>query len=159
MIHGGSGTVNSFWYQDSWNSKRCKLVEYETAWSVYVLDDYKRCVCYSFGASTDGSAECPQEETSQEQCNWNVSEPTTEQTITIPVASEINIDIYDLIQNLEISPNFPACIIDNSNSIIELAQYMVLELVNDNQGLSYLNTEFRDNYTNGNDSVLGADAP
>lgn len=46
------------------------LVGYETAYSVYNAEDYKRCVCDSWGA---GAADCPQEQI--EQCNWTQQPP------------------------------------------------------------------------------------
>ena len=82
MTYGGSGTIDSFWYSDAWETKRCKLVNFDTFFSVYVLEDYKRCVCYYFGASTDGSEECPQE-ASPEKCNWGTAETITSQTVSI----------------------------------------------------------------------------
>ena len=83
MTYGGSGTVKSFWYADTWASKRCMLVDYDTFFSVYVLEDYKRCVCYYFGASADGSEECPQE-ASPKKCDWGTVEIKTNQTVSIP---------------------------------------------------------------------------
>jgi len=41
----GSGVVLSYFDKD-WNKeKTCKLVSWQTPWSLYSLGDYKRCVC------------------------------------------------------------------------------------------------------------------
>ena len=48
LDYGGAGAIGSgaYWVPDYSNSsKRCKLVHYESKYSIYNADDYKRCVC------------------------------------------------------------------------------------------------------------------
>jgi len=52
--HGSASNVSSFWHISS--SGQCKPASWETPYSMYARDDYKRCVCDMFGA---GEADCP----------------------------------------------------------------------------------------------------
>ena len=53
-------------------------------------DDYKRCVCYYYGAE---AIDCPQEEEVSPVCEWNVIDAATIQIVTIPVLENIEIDL------------------------------------------------------------------
>ena len=43
-----------FWTGDSHNS--CTVVNFPTLWTIYNADDYKRCVCATWGV---GEPDCP----------------------------------------------------------------------------------------------------
>ena len=47
-----------YWRKD-WSSEApaCKLASYETPYSIYARDDYKRCVCDLYG---EGEKDCPE---------------------------------------------------------------------------------------------------
>ena len=64
LDYGGAGTVPSYWDRHSEKNK-CKLVSYETLFSVYNREDYKRCVCWHWG---NGEEDCPQSMTYF--CSW-----------------------------------------------------------------------------------------
>ena len=57
LTYSGSGQVGSFWEYDPENNDSCHLVQYETEFSVYNKEDYKRCVCHFF--SDNGEESCP----------------------------------------------------------------------------------------------------
>ena len=65
--------MGSFWEFDSVEGgDRCKLVEYETQYSVYNGEDYKRCVCNFFKEwGEDAETFCPQEESNAPTCQWS----------------------------------------------------------------------------------------
>lgn len=73
LTYGGHGQVESFWEYNSSGQNRCKLVEYETEFSVYNAEDYKRCVCSYFG---EGADTCPQADPAT-SCSWSDLETTT----------------------------------------------------------------------------------
>ena len=56
---GGNGHTMSYFDQDWSGDPKCKLVSWQTGYSVYARDDYKRCICDKFGS---GAADCPQAE-------------------------------------------------------------------------------------------------
>lgn len=51
---GGAADVPSFWHL-SWKGY-CVPATWETPYSIYARDDYKRCVCEMIG---EGEADCP----------------------------------------------------------------------------------------------------
>ncbi len=53
----GAADVPGYWRKD-WSSDvpACKLASYETPYSIYARDDYKRCVCDLYG---EGEKDCP----------------------------------------------------------------------------------------------------
>ena len=53
---GGSADVVLYFDKDWDHKKRCLAVEYMTQYSIIARDDYKRCVCDSYG---DGETDCP----------------------------------------------------------------------------------------------------
>ena len=59
LTYNGFGQVGSFWEYDPESADQCRLVQYETEYSVYNQEDYKRCVCHYF--SDNGEQSCPQE--------------------------------------------------------------------------------------------------
>ena len=56
LDYGGSGEQLSHWSKNSKRPNTCILVNYVTQYSVYDADDYKRCVCDSWGS---GASDCP----------------------------------------------------------------------------------------------------
>ena len=55
---GGAASVPSY-YTESWSvSGACQVVSWQTPYSVYAKEDYKRCVCEKWGS---GEASCQQE--------------------------------------------------------------------------------------------------
>lgn len=56
--YNGAGNVDSFWFNGSDN--QCGLVNYETMFSIYNAEDYKRCVCH-YKDEDNAEAYCPQE--------------------------------------------------------------------------------------------------
>jgi len=56
---GGTGDVNGFFQdgQDGNEKGKCQLVSWQTGYSMYARDDYKRCVCDTWG---EGETDCPQ---------------------------------------------------------------------------------------------------
>ena len=56
--YNGAGNVDSFWFNGSDN--QCGLVNYETMFSIYNAEDYKRCVCH-YKDEANAEAYCPQE--------------------------------------------------------------------------------------------------
>ena len=56
--------MKSFWDRH-WEKNKCTLVNYETSFSAYNREDYKRCVCWNWG---NGEEDCPQTETFM--CSW-----------------------------------------------------------------------------------------
>ena len=57
---GGAGHTLSYFDQENWNGvPKCKLVSWQTGYSLYARDDYKRCICDKFGA---GENDCPMAE-------------------------------------------------------------------------------------------------
>ena len=51
----GSGATPSYFDQDWSGGAKCKLVTWQTGYSLYVRDDYKRCICDKFGR---GASDC-----------------------------------------------------------------------------------------------------
>ena len=58
-------------------------MDYETEFSAYNTEDYKRCVCWSWG---DGAADCMQEY--KPRCEWQNDEETKASLIDIFVPKE-----------------------------------------------------------------------
>lgn len=55
---GGYGDAVAYFDEDWSGAARCRPVEWQTPYSIYTLDDYKRCVCDMEG---DGEDDCGQE--------------------------------------------------------------------------------------------------
>ena len=56
---GGYGDAFAY-FDQGWNGEaECIPVKWQTPYTVYTRDDYKRCICDYFG---DGEADCPQAE-------------------------------------------------------------------------------------------------
>jgi len=56
---GGYGDAYAY-FDQGWNGEaECIPVKWQTPYTVYTRDDYKRCICDYFG---DGEADCPQAE-------------------------------------------------------------------------------------------------
>jgi hypothetical protein len=53
---GGYGDAPGYFNQAWDGSAACIPVKWQTGWTIYARDDYKRCVCDFFG---DGEADCP----------------------------------------------------------------------------------------------------
>ena len=103
----GHGDLPSFW---DWNwSNRCQLVNYETQWSVYNIDDYKRCVCFFWSHRPEN--DCAQNPRPK-QCTWNLGEQPNETKsvkVRVPVAQlgdEVEVVPHNLLQG---KMNFPKC--------------------------------------------------
>lgn len=56
---GGTGDADGYFQngRDVNNPGECELVSWQTGYSMYARDDYKRCVCETWGT---GEADCPQ---------------------------------------------------------------------------------------------------
>ena len=65
------------------------LVNYDTQFSIYNEDDYKKCVCSSYPKSSQGlDADCPQKPEA-ERCNWiNQSSIPFEKTTSVGIFTE-----------------------------------------------------------------------
>ena len=55
---GGSGHTLSYFDQEWSGDAKCKLVSWQTGYSLYARDDYKRCICDKF-ATADPKGACP----------------------------------------------------------------------------------------------------
>ena len=42
------GAINHWLAKDEFDINSCKVVSYQTEYTVYAIDDYKRCVCHSW---------------------------------------------------------------------------------------------------------------
>jgi len=51
----GSANVPSYWVKDWAKESACAPSTWETPYSIYARDDYKRCVCVEYG---EGAADC-----------------------------------------------------------------------------------------------------
>ena len=76
---GGSADLPSFWRKDWSNQGRCYPAIWETGYSIYARDDYKRCVCDEWGA---GAEDCATEEKEEPEPTPD-PEPTPEPTIDV----------------------------------------------------------------------------
>lgn len=54
---GGTGGLVKGYFRASTKQGECELVAGATPYSMYARDDYKRCVCETWG---EGEADCPQ---------------------------------------------------------------------------------------------------
>jgi len=137
-------------------SNTCKLVNYETEFSIYNSEDYKRCVCYYWG---DGENDCQQEQI--KRCQWNELLLLTTEMDPYYVHDsdeELIVDLRPVIEEI----NLATCQLKNPmtgdfGTIIE--DYIAIELVTDNNGNRKSDEQFRLNNFNTNDAVLGSVAP
>jgi hypothetical protein len=53
---GYAGLVNIYWWTKWGGSNTCELVSWDTGYQVYFPDDYKKCMCDSWG---NGAGSCP----------------------------------------------------------------------------------------------------
>merc|ERR1712110_1182331 len=60
---GGYGDAPGYFHQAWDGSAACIPVTWQTGWTIYARDDYKRCVCDFFG---EGEASCPQADQADE---------------------------------------------------------------------------------------------
>jgi len=59
--YNGSHNQKDQFYVQEWNGKTaCQVVNWTTPYSIYIADDYKRCVCDNFGTA-DNAGECAME--------------------------------------------------------------------------------------------------
>lgn len=53
------------YFDQGWSGQaQCNPVKWQTPYSIYTRDDYKRCICDHFG---EGEADCPQAEGNEEE--------------------------------------------------------------------------------------------
>jgi chitodextrinase len=57
FLEGSAGHYVSYFTKEGAEENECKIVPWMTGYSMYARDDYKRCVCDSWGS---GAADCPQ---------------------------------------------------------------------------------------------------
>lgn len=60
---GGYGDAMAYFEKNWQNDGNCYPVKWQTPYSVYTRDDYKRCICDNFG---NGEASCPQAKEEEE---------------------------------------------------------------------------------------------
>ena len=98
---GGAATPN-YWTVD-WESDvpKCKLVEWDTEWSLFQYDDYKRCICSSppseWGA--DGEASCPWVEENLQPhglCTWTETELNVHEVYGFLGMEADSFDLYEM---------------------------------------------------------------
>jgi len=63
---GGYGDAPGYFHQAWDGSAACIPVTWQTGWTIYARDDYKRCVCDFFGG---GEAGCPQADQADDSDN------------------------------------------------------------------------------------------
>jgi len=61
---GGYGDAMAYFDEDWTSTVNCNPVKWQTPYSIYTRDDYKRCICDHFG---NGAASCPQAEEKEEE--------------------------------------------------------------------------------------------
>ena len=126
LDYNGAGDVQSFWFPDTLNT--CKAVSYETEFSIYNPDDYKRCVCWNWG---DGPQDCPQDSATQ-LCNWTtVAARTTEIVVPVNAVGELVEFFAGASMATALSPtSSPKCF--DANQVELQTDYGVIELISDN---------------------------
>ena len=65
LPYNGGGNRLAYWNRNFNVNNQCELVSYETKYSIYKKDDYKRCICDWFGM---GYSDCP--DTDSILCAW-----------------------------------------------------------------------------------------
>ena len=97
----GAGDVGSFWEADFSGADKCKLVSYETKFSVYNAEDYKRCVC-TRKDSANPAKHCPQQN-EPPSCDWIVPRKDQIFEILVPITDAdkqvIRIDVNEFMED------------------------------------------------------------
>ena len=75
---GGSGAIPTYWERDWSADGKCKLVSYQTAFSLWYEEDYDLCVQYHFGGNDSEEEEIQEEELPPEETE-NTEENTEEE--------------------------------------------------------------------------------
>jgi hypothetical protein len=52
---GGYGDALAYFDEDWSGDEKCRIVKWQTPYSIYTMDDYKRCICDLHG---NGEADC-----------------------------------------------------------------------------------------------------
>ena len=81
-----------YWVADWSGANRCRPVDYESAYAITTHDDYKRCVCDTFGqgdASCAHEEEEPSEEEEEEEVIDDEEEEEFEPIVSFAILDEI----------------------------------------------------------------------
>ena len=105
---------------------KCTVVDYQTEFSIYNRDDYKRCVCTYFGL---GEPDCPHE---QPKCQWTDGKLNdNKKEILVETEVPIEIEAYQIADELM---DFSECVDSNGDAIEDVETFQFMELVRDNNG-------------------------
>ena len=92
--NSGLYTYKQYIQKDYIRENECEFVSYKTKFNIFVKDDYKRCVCATWGA---GESDCPQDTS----CTWTETTQTESTKI-------LNLSVYagttapfDLVDNVK----------------------------------------------------------